>query len=80
VGLGQKVEYPVKSNLKSVAGKPYTGIVVQYDNDNGAFDGHGIYRRVEAVRYPYGCFHTTYRKNGIAVVPAPAKLGTPCPE
>jgi len=80
VGLGQKVDYPVKSNLKSVDGKPYTGIVVQYDNDNGAFDGHGIYRRVEAVRYQYGCFHTTYRKNGIAVVPAPAKLGTPCPE
>ena len=80
VGLGQKVEYPVKSNLKGGEGKPFTGIVVQYDNDNGAFDGHGIYRRVEAVRYQYGCFHATYRKNGIGVVPAPAKLGTPCPE
>lgn len=80
VGLGQKAEYPVKSNLKGGGGKPYTGIVVQYDNDNGAFDGHGIYRRVEAVRYQYGCFHSTYRKNGVAVVPAPAKLGTPCPE
>ena len=80
VGLGEKASYPVKSNLKTRDGKPYTGIVVQYDNDNGAFDGHGIYRRVEAVRYQYGCFHATYRKNGVAVVPPPAKLGTPCPE
>lgn len=80
VGLGQKVDYPVKANAKGSGGKPYTGVVVQYDNDNGAFDGHGIYRRVEAVRYQYGCFHATYRKNGVPVVPAPAKLGTPCPE
>jgi len=80
LGLGQKAEYPVKANLKARDGKAYTGVVVQYDNDNGAFDGHGIYRRVEAVRYQYGCFHATYRKNGVAVVPAPAKLGTACPE
>ncbi len=80
LGLGQKIEYPVKNNLKSEGGQPYTGVIVQYDNDNGAFDGHGIYRRVEAVRHQYGCFHSTFRKNGVAVVPAPAKLGSPCPE
>jgi hypothetical protein len=80
LGIGEKATYPVKLNVKSDDGKPYTGIVVQYDNDNGAFDGHGIYRRVEAVRYQYGCFHASYRKNGVAVVPAPAPLGTPCPD
>jgi hypothetical protein len=82
VGLDQPVSYPVKQNLTSAEGKPFTGIVAQYDNRNaqGTFDGHGIYRRLEAVRYQYACFHSTFQKTGIAVVPAPAALGSPCPQ
>jgi hypothetical protein len=26
-----------------------------------------------------GCFHATFNKKGVATVPAPAPLGTPCP-
>jgi hypothetical protein len=82
VGLDKPVEYPVKQNLASADGRPFTGVVAQYDNKNaqGTFDGHGIYRRLEAVRYQYGCFHSTFQKTGVAVVPAPAPLGTPCPQ
>lgn len=82
VGLDAPAEYPVKQNLKSADGRPFTGVVAQYDNKNaeGTFDGHGIYRRLEAVRYQYACFHSTFQKTGVAVVPAPASLGTPCPQ
>ncbi len=81
-GIDKRAEYPVKQNVMDLSGKPYTGVVVQYDNVNaeGPFDGHGIYRRLEAVRYQYSCFHSTFQKTGIAVVPAPAPLGTPCPQ
>lgn len=79
VGLDAPVSYPVKANLTSENGAKYTGVVVQYAGD-GSFDTHGIYRRLDAVMYQYGCFHQTFRKSGVAVVPAPAPLGTPCPE
>jgi hypothetical protein len=79
VGLDQPIPYPVKANLTSVDGAKYTGVVVQYAGD-GTFDTHGIYRRLDAVMHQYGCFHETFRKNRVAVVPAPAPLGTPCAE
>lgn len=82
VGLDKPVAYPVKQNLTSADGKAFTGVVAQYDNKNaeGTFDGHAIYRRLEAVRYQYACFHSTFQKTGVAVVPAPAPLGAPCPQ
>ena len=77
-GLDAPLTYPVKGNLKSVDGRPYTGAIVQYA-PNG-YDGHGIYRKHDAVIYQYACFHASFRKTGTAVIPAPAPAGTPCPE
>jgi hypothetical protein len=31
------------------------------------------------VKYQYGCFLSTFLQKGMATVPAPAALGTPCP-
>ncbi len=77
-GLDTPVSYPVKANLKSVDGTPYTGAIVQYAPMG--YDGHGIYRRHDAVLYQYACFHASFHKTGTAVIPAPAPAGTPCPE
>ncbi len=77
-GLDTPLSYPVKANLKSVDGMPYTGAIVQYA-PNG-YDGHAIYRKHDAVLYQYGCFHASFRKTGTAVIPAPAPTGTPCAE
>ena len=76
VGLDQVAPYPVKQNLLSESGKPYTGIVAQYAIPGE--NGHGLYKRLESVQHQFSCFHSTYRKTGIAVVPPPAALGTPC--
>jgi len=78
VALDAPVAYPVKANLKSESGAQYTGAVVQYAPDG--YDGHAIYRKHDAVIYQYGCFHASFRKTGAAVIPAPAPMGTPCPE
>ena len=77
MGLGDVVSYPVKQNLKSENGTPYTGVVVQYRSD-GTFDSHGIFRRLEQVRHQYGCFHDTFQKTGIGVVPPPGLETDPC--
>lgn len=76
VGITAPVTYPVKANVTSSAGTPFTSVVVQYDNPGR--DGHAIYRHLDAVMHQYGCFHETFRATGTAVVPAPAPLGTPC--
>lgn len=78
-GLGGIRMYPVKDNRRSEAGGMYTGVVVQYEGD-GIADPHSIYRQLDAVKYQYGCFVSTFLSTGHAVVPAPAPLGTPCPE
>lgn len=70
--------YPVVNDVTNEAGKPYTGVVVQYAGD-GIADPHAIYRQLDAVKYQYGCFLSSFLKTGIATVPAPAALGTPCP-
>lgn len=72
-------EYPVRRNRTSEEGETYTGVVVQYEAD-GIADAHYIYAQRDEVKYQYGCFLATFLKNGIATVPAPAPLGTPCPE
>ncbi len=79
VGLGGIVPYPVKDDLQSTTGKKYTGVVVQYKGD-GIYDPHAIFAQLDAVKYQYGCFFKSFHDTGTAVVPAPAPLGTPCPE
>lgn len=72
------VNYPVTNELTSETGAKYTGVVVQYEGD-GVYDPHAIYSQLDAVKYQYGCFFSTFLKTGTATVPAPAALGTPCP-
>lgn len=77
VGLDAVASYPVKSNLTSESGSKYTGVVVQYADP--LFAPHQIYRRLPAVQHQYGCFHQSFRKTGIAVLPAPgATRDAPC--
>ena len=72
------IDYPVTDNLRSSDDTPYTGVVVQYEGDEFQ-DPHVIFVQLEEVRYQYGCFLTTFLERGLATVPAPAPLGTPCP-
>ncbi len=78
VGLDGILPYPVSQDLTSADGTKYTGAIIQYNGD-GVADAHAIYRQLDAVKYQYGCFHETFFKTGVATIPAPAPLGTPCP-
>ncbi len=77
-GLDGIVGYPVTDNLTSSTGDDYTGVVVQYEGD-GIRDPHVIFVQLDEVKYQYGCFLHTFLERGVATVPAPAALGTPCP-
>jgi len=77
-GLQGLLGYPVKNDLTSLTGAAYTGVVVQYQGD-GVYDPHAIYSQLDAVKYQYGCFFESFLATGVATVPAPAALGTPCP-
>ena len=77
-GLSGIVPYPVKENRMSAGSAPYTGVVVEYAGD-GIVDPHYIAFQLDQVKVQYGCFLSTFLTNGVAVVPAPAALGTPCP-
>ena len=70
--------YSVVNDLTSESGAKYTGAVVQYKGD-GVYDPHALYSQLDAVKYQYGCFFSTFLQSGTAVVPAPAALGTACP-
>lgn len=70
--------YPISQDLQSESGVAYTGAIFQYLGD-GVADAHAIYRQLDQVKYQYGCFHETFAKKGVATIPAPAALGTPCP-
>ncbi len=70
--------YPVMQNRTSLAGPKFTGAVVQYEGD-GHSDPHSIYAQLDAVKYQYGCFLASFITSGVAVLAAPAALGTPCP-
>lgn len=72
------VSYPVSKNLTSAGGGKYTGAVIQYRAD-GIVDSHYIFQQLDAVKYQYGCFLSTFVQRGVATIPAPAALGTPCP-
>jgi hypothetical protein len=78
-GLAGIVPYPVANEVMSQSGTAYTGVVVQYQG-NGVDDPHNIFADLDSVKYQYGCFFKSFFDTGIAVVPAPAALGTPCPE
>jgi len=80
LGLDGKASYPIKHNRKGPDGTPYTGVVVQYQPDEKSKDGHIVAFQRDEVKYQYSCFLSTFVKTGIAVVPAPAPLGTPCPQ
>jgi hypothetical protein len=71
--------YPVKQNRTSEAGGAYTGVVVQYAYDK-ILSGHNVTFQLDDVKYQYGCFLHSFISTGTAVVPAPAALGTPCPQ
>ncbi len=77
-GLSGLEPYPASNNLTSEDGTKYTGVIVQYEGD-GVYDPHALYSQREEVKYQYGCFLESFLKTGTAKVPAPAKLGTPCP-
>ncbi len=77
-GLDGLQPYPVSQNLTSLDDAPYTGVVVQYEGD-GKNDPHDIFTDLEEVRYQYGCFFASFLRDGVAIVPAPAAPGTPCP-
>jgi len=79
LGLPQTAEFPVKQNAESENGSRYTAAAVQHANDGG-FDGHGIYRRIDSVKRQFGCFHQTFHATGTAVIPPPAPATGPCPQ
>lgn len=76
VGRDGIASYAVKQNRTSVGGEPYTGAVVQYASDYT--NGHYIFAQLDEVKHQYGCFFETFRDTGVAVVPAPAPLGSAC--
>jgi hypothetical protein len=78
LGLDGLIAYPVSRNRPSLAGGTYTGVVVQYEGD-GLADPHAIFAQLDAVKYQYGCFFESLLATGVATVPKPAPLGTPCP-
>jgi hypothetical protein len=76
-GLDGIVPYPVKNDVTSSTGAPYTGVVVQYMGD-GVYDPHAIYSQLDAVKYQYGCFFQSFLATGSATVSAPADYGVTC--
>ncbi len=76
--LGGLRAYPLANNLMSANGTAFTGAAVQYEGD-GIGDPHVIVFQLDAVKYQYGCFFKTFLDRGVATLPAPAPLGTPCP-
>ena len=78
-GRSGLLSYPVSQDLDSEAGGKYTGVIVQYKGD-GVYDPHALYSQLDEVKYQYGCFLSTFLQSGVATVPAPAALGTPCPK
>jgi hypothetical protein len=76
-GLDGLRQYPVVDNLASDDGFPFTGAVVQHEPD-GFSDPHVIFVQLDEVKHQYGCFFETFARDGRAVVPAPAALGSAC--
>jgi hypothetical protein len=71
-GQAGLVAYPVRGNADG-----RTAVVVQFAGD-GIENAHYIYRQLEAVKHQVGCFVRSHLDDGVATVPAPAPLDTPC--
>jgi hypothetical protein len=71
-GRADLASYPVRGNR---GGR--TGVVVQFAGD-GIENAHYIYRQLETVKHQVGCFARSHLDDGVATVPAPAPLDTPC--
>ncbi len=78
-GLDGVLDYPVRGNLVSAGGEPYTGAVVQYAGD-GFSDPHNIFTQLPAVRYQWTCFLESALRPAGAAIFAPADEASPCPE
>jgi len=70
--------YPVSANGRSLDGRAYTGVVVQYDGDD-ILDAHHIAAQLEAVKHQYGCFLRSI-ENGVPRVFVGALPGAACAE
>ncbi|MGB3494615.1 MAG: hypothetical protein WBA57_17945 [Elainellaceae cyanobacterium] len=71
------LQYPVEQNLKSEDGRPYTGLVVQFQGDD-LDDSHTIFSQLDDVKFQYGCFIDSFRDTKRAVVPEPKPILLPC--
>jgi hypothetical protein len=76
-GLGGHLTYAVRGNGRSLDGRPYTGVVVQYRSD-GILDGHHIFSQLDAVKSQYGCFLRSLLDDSVGLVSAPAPLAAGC--
>ena len=65
--------YPAANNLFSEDGRPYTGVVVQYQGD-GIADPHTIFSQLDEVKFQYGNFLDTWFEDGVAQVLDPLSL------
>ncbi len=70
-------DYPVVNNRRSMDGRGYTGVVVQYPGD-GVHDPHEIFQFDDRVKHQYACFFATYLADGIAAAPAAAGADDAC--
>jgi hypothetical protein len=77
VGREGLASYPLKENRSSESGAPFTAGVVQFRGD-GISNPHTIFTQLEAVMYQYGCFFTTRRDSGRAMLLAPGPVDRPC--
>ncbi|MBT9317572.1 hypothetical protein [Leptothoe spongobia] len=66
-GLEGIEPYPVANNLLSDDGRPYTGVVVQYQGD-GIADSHTIFSQLDEVKFQYANFLTTWFETDVAEV------------
>lgn len=73
-GLDGIEPYPVANNLVSDDGRPYTGVVVQYQGD-GIADPHTIFSQLDEVKFQYANFLSTWFEDGVAQVLDPLSLG-----
>ena len=73
-GLDGIEPYPVANNLVSDDGRPYTGVVVQYQGDDIA-DPHTIFSQLDEVKFQYANFLSTWFEDGVAQVLDPLSLG-----
>lgn len=70
-------DFPLRANMQSTDGRPYTGAVVQFEPD-GFSDPHVIFVQLDDVKHQYGCLFETFFADGVGAIVPPAPLGSPC--